>query len=125
MKVGVFQFNGCDKCFNETILLDKKVRVKDPHNWEPEKVETAIITGYLKPEDTKTILKIVESADKVIAYGSCAVSGGPFGLAYQKGNKIIAARRMTGELPLLTLGLTLRKERVSIRPLATFKIVRT
>ena len=39
MDVRVFQFNGCNKCFNETILLNSETKYKvefieDPKNWK-------------------------------------------------------------------------------------------
>ncbi|MFW9941507.1 MAG: hypothetical protein ACFFFT_10745 [Candidatus Thorarchaeota archaeon] len=90
MDVKVFQFNGCNKCFNESILLklssDLNVEyIKDPKTWKEEKIETAVITGYLLPTDREMINKIRSNAKKVIAYGSCPVSGGVYALANQHG----------------------------------------
>ncbi|MFX1346844.1 MAG: hypothetical protein ACFFAI_17235 [Promethearchaeota archaeon] len=90
MDVKVFQFNGCNKCFNESILLklssDLNVEyIKDPKTWKEEKVETAVITGYLLPTDREIINKIRSNAKKVIAYGNCPVSGGVYALANQHG----------------------------------------
>ena len=41
MDVRIFQFNGCNKCFNETILLngesDYKVEyIEEPKSWKEE-----------------------------------------------------------------------------------------
>lgn len=94
MKVDIFQFNGCDKCFNETLLIkslkkEEITRIKDPKKWKPEDIDIAIITGYLLPEN-KVILEQIHSKSKqVIAYGNCTVTGGVFGLAYQKGIQIL------------------------------------
>ncbi|MHA1848557.1 MAG: hypothetical protein ACTSXU_13005, partial [Promethearchaeota archaeon] len=88
MSVGIFQFNGCDKCFNETLLMDgveNIKRIKDPKKWAPEALDVAVITGYLVPEDEDVLKKISSNAKKIIAYGSCPSAGGIFGLAYQKG----------------------------------------
>ena len=86
-KVGIFQFRGCIKCFNETLLVkDFEVsRIADPKSWAEEKLDYAVITGYLLEEDAPTIAKIQSQARKMIAFGSCAVSGGIFGLNYQRG----------------------------------------
>lgn len=93
MDVKVFQFNGCNKCFNESLLLklnsDLDVEyIKDPNTWKEEKIETAVITGYLLPDDKKLLSKIRSNANKVIAYGSCTVSGGVYALANQHGHEI-------------------------------------
>ena len=52
MHVKVFQFNGCNKCFNESLLLKLNSNydveyIKDPKTWKAEKIETAILTGYI------------------------------------------------------------------------------
>ncbi|MBY8990677.1 MAG: hypothetical protein KGD58_07995 [Candidatus Lokiarchaeota archaeon] len=93
MDVKVFQFNGCNKCFNESLLLklnsDLNVEyIKDPKTWKEEKIETAVITGYLLPDDKELLSKIRSNANKVIAYGSCTVTGGVFALANQRGHDI-------------------------------------
>ena len=93
MDVKVFQFNGCNKCFNESLLLklnsDLSVEyVNDPKTWKEEKIETAVITGYLLPDDKELLSKIRSNANKVIAYGSCTVTGGVFALANQHGHDI-------------------------------------
>ena len=56
MNVRIFQFNGCNKCFNETILLRGESKyivefIQDPQNWKEEKTEVSIITGFLLPEN--------------------------------------------------------------------------
>ncbi|MFW9821938.1 MAG: hypothetical protein ACFFE4_03340 [Candidatus Thorarchaeota archaeon] len=94
MDVKIFQFNGCNKCFNEALLLKLNSAfdveyIKDPKDWEEEKIETAILTGYLLPSDKEEILKIASNAEKVIAYGSCTVTGGVFALANQNGYEVI------------------------------------
>jgi len=93
MDVRVFQFNGCNKCFNETILLkgESKYKVEfiqDPQNWKQEKTDVSIITGFLLSEDKDTLNKIKINSDKIIAYGNCATTGGIFALANQKGHEI-------------------------------------
>lgn len=93
MNVKIFQFNGCNKCFNETILLKKQSDVDveyifDPKGWSAEKFDMAIITGYLTPEDKETLLKIGSNTEKLIAYGDCTTTGGIFGLANQHGKNI-------------------------------------
>ncbi|MFX0100203.1 MAG: hypothetical protein ACFFCS_11530 [Candidatus Hodarchaeota archaeon] len=91
MKIGIFQFNGCDKCFSESILLGgghEVQRVADPDSWNAEKIDIAIITGYILPSDKPTLDKIRSNAGKLIAYGNCATTGGVYGLAYQRGNDI-------------------------------------
>lgn len=94
MKVGIFQFNGCDKCFNETLLIPSIIHVSDPKNWKEEELDVAVVAGYLTPEDITIIEKIKTNAKKIIAYGSCAVSGGVYGLSYQKGNLIVPTKRI-------------------------------
>nr|MDO8084050.1 hypothetical protein [Candidatus Sigynarchaeum springense] len=91
MKVGIFQFNGCDKCFAESLLLGgghEVERVSVPASWKGGKLDVAVITGYLLPKDKSALDKIAASSGKMIAYGSCATTGGVFGLAYQRGNDI-------------------------------------
>jgi len=99
MNVKIFQFNGCDKCFTETILLKKESEVnpeliKKPKDWNAEKIDIAIITGYILPEDKETLLKIQSNADKIIAYGDCTTTGGIFGLANQHGADITPITRI-------------------------------
>ncbi len=93
MDVKIFQFNGCNKCFNESLLLklesDLNVEyIKDPKTWKEEKIETAVITGYVLTTDKELLSKIRSKANKVIAYGSCTVTGGVFALANQHGHNI-------------------------------------
>ena len=93
MDVRVFQFNGCNKCFNETILLkgESKYKVEfiqDPQNWKEEKIDVSIITGFLLPENKDALNKIKTNSEKVIAYGNCATTGGIFALANQKGHDV-------------------------------------
>ena len=93
MDVKVFQFNGCNKCFNESLLLKlnsylKLEYIQDPKTWKEEKIETAVITGYLLPTDKELLSKIKVNANKIIAYGSCTVSGGVYALANQHGHEI-------------------------------------
>ena len=93
MNVKVFQFNGCNKCFNECLLLNKESDLKaefisNPSEWDGEKSDIAIITGYLEPKNKDILLKIMSKADRIIAYGDCTTTGGIFGLANQKGANI-------------------------------------
>ncbi len=93
MDVKVFQFNGCNKCFNETVLLkqDAKYKVEfvsDPKNWKGEKVDISVITGYLLPNDLEHVERIKNNSNKVIAYGDCPATGGVFALANQKGHDV-------------------------------------
>ncbi|MFX1389526.1 MAG: hypothetical protein ACFE9Z_05620 [Promethearchaeota archaeon] len=93
MDVKIFQFNGCNKCFNEIILLkgESKYKVEfiqDPQNWKEEKTDVSVITGFLLPENKDVLKKIRENSGKVIAYGNCATTGGIFALANQKGHDV-------------------------------------
>ncbi|MFX1295568.1 MAG: hypothetical protein ACFFD2_12055 [Promethearchaeota archaeon] len=97
MDVKIFQFNGCNKCFNETILLKEKYSVQlisNPKNWKEEKIDVAIITGYLLPEDEKILKKIKINSKQVIAYGNCTTTGGIFALANQKGHSVTPLNRL-------------------------------
>ena len=89
MKVTVYQLNGCEKCFNNTILLEKMdvnwATSKDPI---AEGVEIAILTGYATMEDEAFLQKLRSSVGKIYLYGTCATHGGIFGLANQKGANI-------------------------------------
>ncbi|TET57256.1 MAG: hypothetical protein E3J52_10610 [Promethearchaeota archaeon] len=93
MDVKIFQFNGCNKCFNETLLLkldpDNKIQfISEPQNWKGEKTEVAVITGYLLPSDKENLEKIKTNSERVIAYGNCTTMGGIFALANQHGYEI-------------------------------------
>ena len=93
MSVKIFQFNGCNKCFHETILLKKESDldiefVSNPREWKESQFDIAILTGYILPEDKEILFKIENSAKKVIAYGDCTTTGGVFGLSNQRGSKI-------------------------------------
>jgi len=93
MSVKIFQFNGCNKCFHETILLKKESDldielISNPTEWKEIKIDTAILTGYILPEDKDILFKIENNAEKVIAYGDCTTTGGVFGLSNQRGSKI-------------------------------------
>ncbi|UYP45716.1 hypothetical protein NEF87_002001 [Candidatus Lokiarchaeum ossiferum] len=91
LKLGIFQFRGCSKCFDETLLLNKYeiVRIPEPATWKEEKFNVAIITGYLLEDDKNIIEKISANSDRVIAFGSCTTTGGIFGLNYQRGVKVM------------------------------------
>ncbi|MFX0031980.1 MAG: hypothetical protein ACFE8E_12490 [Candidatus Hodarchaeota archaeon] len=98
MDVKVFQFNGCNKCFNETILLKSDSSYKigfisNPSNWKEEKTDISIITGYLMPEDKDTLDKIIRNSTKVIAYGDCTTTGGVFALSNQRGHNVTPLRK--------------------------------
>ncbi len=93
MDVKIFQFNGCKKCFNESLLLKEGAKYKveyvsDPKNWKGEKVDVSVITGYLLPGDLEFLQNIKNNSNKVIAYGDCTVTGGVFALANQKGHNV-------------------------------------
>ncbi len=102
MNVKIFQFNGCNKCFYDTILLKKDANIsvgfiEDPKDWKEEKLDIAIFTGYLLPKDEETIRKIQHNANKIIAYGDCTTSGGIYGLANQKGYNITPVKKFLPE----------------------------
>ena len=93
MDVKVFQFNGCKKCFNETLLLKEGNKYKveyisDPKKWKGEKVDVSVIAGYLLPGDLEHLQNIKNNSNKVIAYGDCTTTGGVFALANQKGHDV-------------------------------------
>ena len=93
MDVKVFQFNGCKKCFNESLLLKEESKYKvefvsDPKNWKGEKVDVSVITGYLLPNDLEHLGRIKNNSTKIIAYGGCTATGGVFALANQKGHEV-------------------------------------
>ncbi len=92
--VTVFNFGTCSKCFDETLLLPKDAayaieRVADPTAWKPAATDVAVIAGYLLPTDKLIVGSITKNAKKVVAFGTCAVTGGPFGLASAKGTKLV------------------------------------
>jgi len=101
MNVKVFQFNGCNKCFHETILLkqnDMEVElISNPKDWKGEKIDVAVVSGYLLPEDKEILLNIQSNANKLIAYGDCTTTGGIFGLANQKGANITPISKIIPE----------------------------
>ena len=93
MDVKVFQFNGCKKCFNESLLLKEGSKYKveyvfNPKNWKEEKIDVSVITGYILPGDLEHLENIKNNSNKVIAYGDCTVTGGVFALANQKGHDV-------------------------------------
>jgi coenzyme F420-reducing hydrogenase gamma subunit len=93
MDVKIFQFNGCNKCFNETILLkgDSSFNVdfiEDPKNWKEQKTDVSVITGYLLPEDKQVLDKIKENSTRIFAYGDCTTTGGVFALSNQRGHEV-------------------------------------
>lgn len=100
LKIGIFQFRGCSKCFNETLLLNKyeMVRIPEPSAWKEEKLNVAIITGYLLEEDKNIIEKINANVDRIIAYGSCTTTGGIFGLNYQRGVAVKPLKSLVSSL---------------------------
>jgi len=93
MEVKVFQFNGCKKCFNESLLLKEGAKYKveyvsNPKNWKGEKVDVSVITGYLLPGNLEHLENIKNNSNRIIAYGDCTVTGGVFALANQKGHDV-------------------------------------
>ena len=60
MDVKIFKFNGCNKCYNETILLNGESKYKVefieyPKNWKESQTDISIITGFLLPEDKEIL----------------------------------------------------------------------
>jgi len=103
MDVKLFQFNGCNKCFNESLLLKLNSEynaeyITDPKGWKEEKIEIAVLTGYLLPCDKELVTKIKSNANKVIAYGSCTVTGGVFALANQHGHEVTPLKNFIDEI---------------------------
>jgi coenzyme F420-reducing hydrogenase gamma subunit len=103
MDVKVFQFNGCNKCFNECILLksdshNKIEFVSDPKNWKEQKADISIITGYLLPDDKDILNKIKVNSDKFIAYGDCTTTGGVFALSNQRGHEVTPLHDLVEEV---------------------------
>jgi Ni,Fe-hydrogenase III small subunit len=93
-KVTIFNFGTCSKCFDESLLLPKDAayaveRITDPASWKPSATGVAVIAGYLLPKDKKIVDSIFKNTKKVVAFGTCAVAGGPFGLASAKGTKFL------------------------------------
>lgn len=102
VEVKVFQFNGCNKCFTESLLLkldseDNFEYIDNPKEWKGKKADIAVITGYLLPEDKKTLENIAKNSGKVIGYGDCATMGGVFALANQNGHKIAPLNKYIGD----------------------------
>jgi len=103
MNVRIFQFNRCNKCYNETILLKDESKytvefIQDPQNWKEEKTDVSIITGFILPENKDTLNKIKANSKKVIAYGNCATTGGIFALANQKGHEVSPLNKIIEDL---------------------------
>lgn len=99
LNVKVFQFNGCNKCFNETILLNKESDlnvelISKPNEWKGERIDVAVVTGYILPNDKKILEKIQAHTSKIIAYGDCTTTGGVFGLANQKGHEVSPIKKL-------------------------------
>jgi coenzyme F420-reducing hydrogenase gamma subunit len=95
--VTIFKFGSCSKCFDETLLLPADAgytieRVANPAGWNGSRTDVAVITGYLLPEDKDIVEQISANAGHVIAFGTCAVTAGPFGLASARGTKFLASR---------------------------------
>jgi coenzyme F420-reducing hydrogenase gamma subunit len=94
-KITIFNFGSCSKCFDEALLLPKDAayeveRIANPAAWKPVSTDVAVIAGYLLPKDKQIIGPIVKNAKKVVAFGTCAVTGGPFGLASAKGTRFLS-----------------------------------
>jgi coenzyme F420-reducing hydrogenase gamma subunit len=95
----VFQFNGCNKCFSESILLKNEADfeteyIANPLEWKEEKMDIAVITGFLLPENQEILNKISKNSDRMIAYGDCTTTGGIFGLAKQRGHDVKPIRKL-------------------------------
>jgi coenzyme F420-reducing hydrogenase gamma subunit len=93
MDVRVFQFNGCNKCFNESILLKGETSyniefIPNPRDWKEVKTDVSVISGYLTLNDKEVLEKIQTNSERVIAYGNCTTTGGVFALANQRGNNV-------------------------------------
>ncbi|GAB4315096.1 MAG: hypothetical protein Kow0069_16770 [Promethearchaeota archaeon] len=107
MRVRVYQFNGCSRCFDETLLLAGELEARGVAGAEVERLpasevggsdergqaDVAVVTGYLLEEDVPLLRELASSAKRVVAFGSCATTGGPFGMAYQKGYPVQAPSR--------------------------------
>ena len=76
---------------------DSVTYIDDPKGWKGEKTDIAVITGYLLPEDSKTLEIIAKNSKKVIGYGDCATMGGVFALANQNGHKITPLKEYIGD----------------------------
>jgi coenzyme F420-reducing hydrogenase gamma subunit len=103
MDVKIFQFNGCNKCFNESILLkgDSSFNIEfisDPKNWKDQKTDVSVITGYLLPEDKEVLNKIKRNSTRVIAYGDCTTTGGVFALSNQRGHEVTPLQDLIEEV---------------------------
>jgi coenzyme F420-reducing hydrogenase gamma subunit len=99
LNVKVFQFNGCNKCFSESILLKNEADfeteyITNPLEWKEEKMDIAVITGFLLPENQEILNKISKNSDRMIAYGDCTTTGGIFGLAKQRGHDVKPIRKL-------------------------------
>ncbi len=99
MEIKVFQFHGCNKCFNESILLkenpDLKIEfVQNPDDWKESKFNISVITGYLLPEDKSVLEKIAKNSERIIAYGNCSGTGGVYALANQRGHDVSPLKKM-------------------------------
>ncbi len=102
MDVRIFQFNGCNKCFNETILLKENLKysvelISNPKSWKEEKTDVAVITGYLLPDDKQILKKIKQNSDRVLAYGNCTTTGGVFALANQNSHEVSPIKRLIND----------------------------
>ncbi len=112
MKLGIFQMHGCTKCADETIkLIDNPdlllrdieteeedfdislIWCSDPDNM-PNDIDVAIVTGYATEEMTHCLKELRKNATKVYTFGSCATTGGIFGLANQNGNDVLPVSKI-------------------------------
>lgn len=103
MDVKIFQFNGCNKCFYETLLLKLEENmniefITNPHEWKAEGMDIAVISGYLLPSDIDIIQKIQNISKKIIAYGDCTTTGGIFALANQKGHQVTPLKNLISDI---------------------------
>ena len=96
--VSVVQMRGCDRCALHMLafqdwdefdivyhsLLEEYGSIDDI-----KKTDVLVVTGYVEEEDRQKLEELEQKAGTIIAYGTCPHSGGIFGLANQRGGKVI------------------------------------
>ncbi|MEM2143172.1 MAG: hypothetical protein QXQ81_07955 [Candidatus Thorarchaeota archaeon] len=97
-KMAVVQLRGCDRCAWQTLLLTEAPGYKmvahpllknRPVDDALQGVDLLVLTGYGTREDIPRIRRLVDSAKKTVAFGTCPQSGGIFGLLNQRGGSVI------------------------------------